>query len=428
MVKVKTAAMLLSFNLLLFGQTLVEPPYLHSYGIRKATPAALFMFFGPITAFSEPEGIATVKMNSRNDPLTEKDDDEVVVYGVNSGKNQLIYNTSMWSLALYGKAGAGQGCFSHPTGIAIDETGNVFVADKGNNRIVHLFNPKQKVRWVSAFSGKSKNDSGLNAPQQVGLDLDGRIYVSDFNNQRIVIFNKQEVVEKTISGDEKIKFENGPSMLAVADGNNNWSYFKNERCFICADRFGTRLWKINFNGTVEKHIIMPSGYVAGYGAVDFYHNLWITDKLHNCILKFDHTLQFLDVFGSYGNGKDQFIEPRGIAIWKRYGQTFIAEKNGAQYFWIGTDCKAKNLRKNPDNTYTLSLNVTEYSFVSLFSVQQKDTEWFLNRTMILPGNQKVTYSQKTGIAKFSNQFIVRVEPTYSSFSYTKLEFPISIEK
>ena len=146
------------------SQSLVEPPYLHSYGIRKATPAKLFMFFGPITQFDDPEGLATAKMKSRDDPKTIQDDDEVVVYGVNSGRNQLIYNTSMWTLGLYGSKGSGDNQFLSPRGVAIDENGNVYVVDSGNNRVVQLFNPKKEVRWVHAFTGKSATDPGLLAP------------------------------------------------------------------------------------------------------------------------------------------------------------------------------------------------------------------------------------------------------------------------
>jgi hypothetical protein len=47
-------------------------------------------------------------------PSTEKDDDEVVVYGVNSGQHEIIYNTSMWGLDLYGKKVPVRGSFFSP--------------------------------------------------------------------------------------------------------------------------------------------------------------------------------------------------------------------------------------------------------------------------------------------------------------------------
>ena len=64
----------------------------------------------------------------------------------------------MWGLDSYGKKGSGEGQFLFPKGIACDVYGNVYVVDAGNNRIVHLFNPKRKVTWVKAFNGKGSGD------------------------------------------------------------------------------------------------------------------------------------------------------------------------------------------------------------------------------------------------------------------------------
>jgi hypothetical protein len=432
----KTITMKNVFTLFLFlalctavrGQSLVEPPYLHSYGVRKATPAKLFMFFGPTTSFDDPQGIAAAKMKSRDDPKTEKDDDEVVVYGVNSGRNQLIYNTSMWTLATYGKKGGGKDQFQAPKGIAIDVDGNVYVADCGNNRIVHLFNPKKEVGWVNEFTGRTSSDPGLSSPSQVSLDKKGRVYVTDTGNRRILVFTPDGSVCQKISPGDQPAFEQGPSMIAVADGGEEWSFFRSDKLIFCADRNGTRLWKINFNGIVEKQVPVPAGYSAEYGAVDYFHNLWITDKRKHCVLKFDHDLNLLDIFGSYGTGKNQFVEPRGIAIWKRYGQTFIAEKEGAQYYWVGTDLKAKTLRKNNGNTYTLSLAITECSFISLFAVAAKDTQWVFNRWMMAAGTPNVPFTDRKHVLSQKRPSILRVEPTYSSFSYFKLDFPVQAEK
>ena len=409
------------------SQSLVEPPYLHSYGIRKATPAKLFMFFGPTTQFDDPQGIATAKMKSRDDPATIQDDDEVVVYGVNSGKNQLIYNTSMWTLGLYGSKGSGNDQFLSPKGIAVDETGNVYVVDSGNNRVVHLFNPKKEVRWVNAFTGKNATDPGLLAPSQAALDRKGRIYVTDTGNRRIVVFLSGGEVCQVIPASNSWQFEQGPSMLAVADGSEPWSFFREDRIVFCADKGGARLWKIGFDGAVIKQAMLPEGHKAGYAAVDFYHNLWITDKDRHCILKYDHNLELLDIFGSLGEGKNQFVEPRGIALWKRFGQTFVAEKHSAQYFWVGTDCKEKNLRKISDNNYTLSLTLTEYSFVSLYSALAKDTLWLIKQRMAFAGKPLLSFGDEKRLLAKGGLFL-RVEPTYSSYSYFKWDFPVAVGK
>ncbi len=409
------------------AQSLVFPPYLHSYGIRKATPAHLFMFFGPRTFFDDPQGLATAKMVSRDDPSTEGDDDEVVVYGVNSGRHQLIYNTSMWTLDLYGSHGDGRDQFSSPKGIACDPHGNVYVVDSGNNRIVHLFNPKRTVQWVKAFGATGENR--LRAPSQVALDEWGRVYVTDTGNRRIVVFDTTGKVVHTIGGGgDGIAFVDGPAALALADGANYWTYaaFRRERVVFCADSGGRRVWKIGLNGKAQKTMVLPEGHRAGYAAIDYYHNLWITDKTRHCVVKFDHNLEYLDTFGSLGKQDNQFVEPRGIAIWKRYGQTFVAEKTGAQYYWIGTDLKECALRTGRDaGQLLLDTRLTEYSYVSLFRTAGVDTVFYLKKRMVYPGRRTTSVGVRDGAGR---DFVLRVEPTYSSYTYFWTDRPLNIKR
>ena len=412
------------------AESLVFPPYLHSYGIRKATPAKLFLFFGAKTAFDGPQGIAAAKMKSRDDPSTDKDDDEVVVYGVNSGRCELIYNTSMWSLALYGSRGGGVDQFLNPKGVAIDPDGNVYVADCGNNRIVHLFNPGKTVHWVGSFTGATAADPGLMAPSQVALDNAGRIYVTDAGHCRIVVFTASGGICRTIPAHEEFTFENGPEMLTVADGAiDRWSYFTGEHALYCADRGGTRLWKIDLNGRVLNRIsLAAAGEKAGYGAIDYYQNVWVTDRDKHCVLKFDKDLRPLDVIGSYGTGKNQFIEPRGIAIWKRYGQVFIAEKKGAQYFWIGTDIKSKDLTERGNKLYSLTLDLTEYSFISFFKLNGPDTSWVFSKRFTPPGGASIDFYDTGNSIGPGTALLLKTEPTYSSYLYNSWVYPVALDR
>lgn len=410
------------------GQTLVFPPYGHSFGIRKATQAKLFIFL-PFARFEDPQGLATAKMLSRDDPATENDDDELIVYGVNSGRHQLIYNTSMWSLAVYGREGSGKDQFRHPKGIACDPHGNVYVVDGGNNRIVHLFNPKANAHWVKAFSGKTGNSEGLNAPSQVGLDACGLIYVTDTGNRRIVVFDSDGTLLLSIEPKAPLEFVNGPTTIAIADGMTPWSYFAKERCVFCADSGGKRLWKMDLSGNVQKIVRIHEPFSAQYGAVDFYHNFWVTDTRKHCVLKFDHDLNFITSVGSYGRGDNRFIEPRGIAIWKRYGQTFIAEKEGAQYYWMGTDVTQKDLwHDTRKDEFTMEVALTEYSYVSLFSTRNNDTAFFIKNLFIWPGKRSIPLVNGAHALSSGGSCILRIEPSYSSYTYYHWDYPLIVKE
>ena len=48
----------------------------------------------------------------------------------------LIYDTNGTQLHSFGTQGSGEGEFNVPTGIAVDTSGNVYVCDSCNNRIV----------------------------------------------------------------------------------------------------------------------------------------------------------------------------------------------------------------------------------------------------------------------------------------------------
>lgn len=408
------------------GESLVFPPYKHSYGIRKATQKHLFMFFGPLTRFSNPQGMATAKMKSRDDPSTENDDDEVVVYGVNAGRHEIIYNTSMWGLARYGERGSGKDRFLHPRGIATEENGNVFVADSGNDRIVHLHNPRRTVEWVRAYTGGGGSGPPLKGPAQVGVGVNGLLFVSDPGNRRIAVVDTHDIIVRSIIPPEGA-FEDGPTTIAVADGSHPWSFFRSEQAVFCADRNGRRLWKFSVGGAELERRDMPPGHTAGYAAVDYYHNLWVTDTENHCVLKFDRALKHLDTFGSRGTGDNELIEPRGIAIWKRYGQTFIAEKQGAQYFWVGTDCTARSIEAVDDGRYRLSVTLTEHSLVSLLRSTGADTDTVMRRRMLHPGGASTFIEGPSArMLDDSAHLVLRIEPTYSSRTFRHWDYPLRI--
>jgi hypothetical protein len=117
-----------------------------------------------------------------------------------------------------------------------------------------------------------------------------------------------------------------------------------------------------------------------------------------------------------------------MAIFKRFGQVFIAEKKGAQYFWIGTDCKKTALTEKADGRYSLSINVTEPTLVSLFTPVPKDTQYVLKRRLVPSGNSSLNFVAEGGKHITERGLTLKTEATYSSFSFIASYYPINVTK
>jgi DNA-binding beta-propeller fold protein YncE len=409
--------------------TLVFPPYLHSYGIQRATQAKLFMLLPFKTKFANPQGLAVTKMTARDDTTTEHDDDEVTVYGVNSGRGEIIYNTSMYGLALWGRRGSGREEMKNPKGVACDEQGNVYICDTGNNRIVRLFNPKKKVVFV-----KHLGRPFLKTPTHITLGGKGNLYVSDTDNHRILILDKEGRIRREIKEIDKRPLS-CPLGLAVNLKNEQWHYFHRNYLFFLNDS-GKTLVRLDLdNGrvsAVDPGKLIEQHCTHDFMAADFYGNLYLTDIKRGTIDKFDIHLNYLVSFGAAGTGDREFVEPRGICIWKRYGQTFIAEKAGAQYYWVGTDFSRIRMIRRGDRgrqrLFTLDGHIYETSFVSLYLLSSLgDTlKTVFKKKKRFPLELNVFFSNTDAYGP-GNRWLAVFEPTYSSYTYFRKSLVLPYE-
>jgi DNA-binding beta-propeller fold protein YncE len=126
-----------------------------------------------------PQGIAVFE---------DDDDNATYVYIADTGNNRVVkfeyVDNSADGLEFVddaGSSGSGNSNFNQPTGIAVDECGNVWVADRINNRIQQL---DKNLNFESRFS------SSLDRPTGVAINPNGnRLYVVNNNGNSVSIFD-----------------------------------------------------------------------------------------------------------------------------------------------------------------------------------------------------------------------------------------------
>ena len=80
----------------------------------------------------------------------------------------------------------GNGTFKSPAGIAVDQEGNVYVADTANNRI-QVFSSNGT--FISKWGGYGQDcTETLRFPEGIAVDQEGNVYVADTANNRILGF------------------------------------------------------------------------------------------------------------------------------------------------------------------------------------------------------------------------------------------------
>jgi predicted membrane-bound mannosyltransferase/DNA-binding beta-propeller fold protein YncE len=234
------------------------------------------------------------------------------------------------------KGDAPGGTFFQPWGIAVGADGSVYVADTWNHRIQKFTSDGQFVNMWGYF-GQADTPFAIWGPRDIAMDSAGQVYITDTGNKRIVIYdgNGTYISQFGSAGLESGQFD---EPVGVAVDKNGVVYV--------ADTWNQRIQVMSKNESGEYLSTTSWDVVAWFGqsldnkpflAVDNKNNLYTTDPEGYRVLHFTTGGTFINYFGDYGTGTNEFNLPTGI-ITDGKGGVWIADagNNRIMHFSLPT--------------------------------------------------------------------------------------------
>ncbi len=182
-----------------------------------------------------------------------------------SGSPSLIVSTLAGDGAADFADGSGASAhFNNPQGVAVDSGGIVYVADTGNNRIRRI-NADGSVVTIAGGSTPGFVDGAgaqarFNAPRGVAIDNLGNVYVADTGNSSVRLINAGGVVG-TVAGDGTIGSNDSPN--ARFDGLTGVAVHEMSLYVYLADAGNHRIRRLAPQGTVITIAGAERGFADG---------------------------------------------------------------------------------------------------------------------------------------------------------------------
>ena len=236
--------------------------------------------------------------------------------------------------------------FSTPVGMAIDGSGNVYVADPGNNRIRKI-TPEGTVTTLAGsgtagFADGAATVAQFKGPEGVAVDGSGNVYVADTTNNRI----------RKVTSEGMVTTLAGSGLSGSFNGTGNAAFFANPKGVALdaagnvyvADTYTDKIRKVTASGVVTTLAGSTYGYADGIGTaakfnfpgsvtVDGAGNVYVADCKNNRIRKVtpEGTVTTLAGSGTAGFADGaatvaQFKGPFGVSV-DGYGNVYVADSD-----------------------------------------------------------------------------------------------------
>jgi uncharacterized protein (TIGR03437 family) len=317
---------------------------------------------------------ATTAFLNQPDGLVLDSKGGMVIADTSDSRVRIVPSTGVIAnLAGTGIRGQDTGQLFFPRGMKYDSLGNLLIADQQNDRIMRI--PAGSAIMLEAGNGQTgfsgdggqANQSRLNSPMGVTADATGNVYIADNGNERIRMVDLNGDIS-TIAGNGNPNFvgDNAPAKSAQLDPID--VAMDNAGNLLVADWINHRIRKINLTTKVITTVagIGTPGYSGDGGpatsaqlslptsmTVDAAGNLYIADNGNSVVRRVSASTGVITTIA--GNGKLSFNAETGTATGVSIDPTrVVVDASGTIYFTDQFNDRIRKLLVQVPATMTIS--------------------------------------------------------------------------
>jgi DNA-binding beta-propeller fold protein YncE len=297
----------------------------------------------------------------------------------------------------FGSFGSADGQLKSPSGLAIDAQGDIWVADKSNNRIQEF---SSSGVYLRKFGVSGTQDGQLTAPEGIAVDGVGNIWVSDGSfTRRLQKFTPQGTFIKRIgTSGSGLGQMMTPKGLDIANGKAWVADWQNNRVSVFSEA-GDFLFQFGAQGVGDGQFKRPTGV-----DVDNAGNVWVGEQENNRVQQFGQSGEYITQFGVPGSAEGQFdfSLPLGIA----------ADNEGN--LWV-TDGGNNRIQKWTQSNSASSLTneimvdgnpISSKEAYCLGEYCHASQEWQLDSSTVAVGSHTVLAKATDGLGNVSSKSLV----------------------